>query len=43
MNILQAFGLVALGMSISHVYNWMGWRKYYEGMRVGRAEVRTNK
>ena len=28
---LQAFGFVATGMFISHIYNWLAWRKFYEG------------
>ena len=37
MELLKAFGLVALGMIVAHTYNWMAWRKYYEG----RAEYRA--
>ena len=33
MSIWQAFGFVALGMGLAHLYNWMAWRKYYEGKR----------
>ena len=33
MSIWAAFGFVALGMFIAHVYNWMAWKKYYEGKR----------
>lgn len=31
MSIFGAFGLVALGMALAHVHNWLAWRKYYEG------------
>ena len=33
MNTWQAFAYVALGMGLAHLYNWMAWRKYYEGKR----------
>ena len=33
MNTLQAYGFVALDMGLAHLYNWMAWRKYYEGKR----------
>lgn len=33
MNIWEAFGFVGLGMALAHAYNWMAWRKYYEGKR----------
>jgi|GEM_PF-6882205 len=26
----------ALGMCVAHVYNWIAWRKFYEGQRDGR-------
>lgn len=26
MSIWQAFGFVALGMGLAHLYNWMAWR-----------------
>lgn len=35
MNIWGAFGLVGLGMAVAHVYNWIAWRKYYEGRKDG--------
>lgn len=38
MNVLQAFGLVALGMFINQFYNWLMWKKFYEGRKDGRAE-----
>ena len=31
MNTWQALGFIALGMLVAHTYNWLGWRKYYEG------------
>lgn len=37
MSIWAAFGFVALGMALAHLYNWMAWRKYYEGKREGRS------
>lgn len=40
MNTLQAFGFVALGMILAHLYNWMAWRKYYEGKREHRDSGR---
>lgn len=40
MKILQAFGLVALGMGIAHLYNWLAWRKYYEGQRSAYRRVK---
>lgn len=36
MSILQAFGFVATGMFISHIYNWLAWRKFYEGQRLAQ-------
>ena len=33
MGIWQAFGFMALGMVLAHTYNWLAWRKYYEGKR----------
>lgn len=29
--VAKAFGFVALGMCVAHTYNWLAWRKYYEG------------
>lgn len=43
MNIMQAFGLVALGMLIAHIHDWFSWRKYYEGLKAGRAYGRDGK
>lgn len=37
MSIWSAFGFVALGMALAHLYNWMAWRKYYEGKREYRG------
>lgn len=31
MNTWQAFAYVGLGMLVAHTYNWLAWRKYYEG------------
>lgn len=31
MGILSDLGFIALGMCIAHTYNWLAWRKYYEG------------
>lgn len=31
MNVWQAFGFVGLGMALAHLYNWLAWRKFYEG------------
>lgn len=36
MNTWQAFAYVALGMALAHLYNWLAWRKYYEGKRERR-------
>lgn len=38
MSIWGAFGFMGLGMALAHVYNWMAWRKYYEGRRDRRAQ-----
>lgn len=38
MNTLQAFGFVALGMVLAHLYNWLAWRKYYEGRGERRKQ-----
>lgn len=27
----QGSVLVIIGMGIAHLYNWIAWRKYYEG------------
>ena len=31
MNVWHALGFIALGMLVAHTYNWLAWRKYYEG------------
>lgn len=31
MQVWSALGFIALGMVIAHTYNWLAWRKYYEG------------
>lgn len=31
MDVLVALGYIALGMLVAHTYNWLAWRKYYEG------------
>ena len=33
MSIISACGFTALGMALAHLYNWLAWRKYYEGKR----------
>lgn len=38
MDVLIAFGLVALGMLINQFYNYLGWKKFYEGRKDGRRE-----
>lgn len=38
MKIWQAFGLVAIGMLINQFYNWLMWKKFYEGRRDGRGD-----
>lgn len=38
MSIWQAFGYVALGMTLAHIYNWIAWRKYYEGRGEARRD-----
>lgn len=40
MEVLKAFGLVALGMLLNQFYNWLGWRKFYEGRKDGREYER---
>lgn len=42
MEIFKAFGYVALGMIVAHTYNWMAWRKYYEGRAEYRAMRKEN-
>jgi hypothetical protein len=37
MNVLQAFGLVALGMAVEWLHNKIAWLKYYEGKREGQG------
>lgn len=32
-NIWAALGFIGLGMSLAHLYNWLAWRKYYEGRK----------
>ena len=36
MSIWGAFGFVALGMALAHLYDWRAWCKYYEGKRERR-------
>lgn len=38
MEVLKAFGLVALGMLINQFYNWLMWKKFYEGRKDGRGD-----
>ena len=33
----QAFGYVAFGMLLAHGYNWLAWRKFYEGKREAQG------
>ena len=33
MEIWAALGFIALGMLVAHTYNWLAWRKFYEGKR----------
>lgn len=40
MNIWGALGFMGLGMALAHVYNWIAWRKYYEGKRENERTVR---
>ena len=42
MNVLQAFGLVGLGILITQLYNCLMWKKYYEGRKDGRADHERN-
>lgn len=42
MEVLKAFGLVALGMLLNQFYNWMMWKKFYEGRKDGRGENERN-
>lgn len=37
MTIWQAFGFTFLGMALAHLYNWLAWRKYYEGQRAAQS------
>lgn len=43
MTIWGAFGFVALGMALAHLYNWLAWRKYYEGKRENGGERLTRR
>lgn len=38
LNVVIAFGLLAAGMLLNQFYNWLAWKKYYEGRKDGRAE-----
>ena len=42
MELMKAFGLVGIGMLMAHLYNWMAWRKYYEGRDEHRAIRKEN-
>lgn len=33
MNVWICFALVGVGMLLNQFYNWLAWRKYYEGKR----------
>lgn len=37
---LRSLGLIAIGMCVAHVYNWIAWRKYYEGRDEYRGRRR---
>ena len=41
MSIISAFGFTALGMALAHLYNWLAWRKYYEGKRERDRDRRS--
>ena len=43
MNVFQAFGFVGLGMLVAHTYNWLAWRKFYEGKREAQEQYRRAK
>lgn len=36
MNIWLALGVIGLGMVVAHAYNWLAWRKFYEGQRLAQ-------
>lgn len=40
MSIWGALGFMGLGMAIGQIYNWMAWKKYYEGKREQKDERR---
>ncbi len=42
MDVLKAFGLVALGMLINQFYNWVAWKKFYEGRKEGLKQHGQN-
>ena len=29
--VVKALCFIGLGMLVAHTYNWLAWRKYYEG------------
>lgn len=43
MHVLQAFGLVALGIVLEWIANKIAWMKYYEGKREGQGYERKRK
>lgn len=43
MNVWQALGFIGLGMMVAHGYNWLAWRKFYEGRSDGRERERGRK
>lgn len=43
MNVFQALGFIALGMGVAHTYNWLAWRKFYEGKREAYEQYRKTK
>lgn len=43
MSIWAALGFIALGMAVAHTYNWLAWRKFYEGKREATEVLRNRK
>lgn len=43
MKVYEALGFIALGMLVAHTYNWLAWRKFYEGKREAYDNWRKNK
>lgn len=38
--VFKALGFIGLGMIVAHSYNWLAWRKFYEGRREYEARRR---